>query len=90
MTDPGPLSGQRALSSKAANDRRSPASHRTPPSRSPTRRKEAFDLHPDVLDVDQDGDDADLVVLRASSAGDRSPSAWLIRQGARLTCSGYR
>jgi hypothetical protein len=28
-----------------------------------------LDLHPDVLDVDQDRDGADLVVLRASSAG---------------------
>jgi hypothetical protein len=50
----------------------------------------AADLHPDVLDVDQDRDGADLVVRRASSAGDRSPSAWPVRQGARLTCSGYR
>ena len=40
MTDPGPLSGQRALSFKAANDGRSPASHRASPSRSPNRRKE--------------------------------------------------
>jgi hypothetical protein len=29
----------------------------------------AADLHPDVLDVDQDRDGADLVVLRAFSAG---------------------
>ena len=37
MTDPGLVSGQRALSSKAANDGRSPTSHRTSPSRSPNR-----------------------------------------------------
>jgi len=56
----------------------------------PTWRTWTADLHPDVLDVDQDRDGADLVVLRASSAGDRSPSAWPVRQDARLTCSGYR
>jgi hypothetical protein len=33
-----------------------------------TGARKAADLHPDVLDVDQDRDGADLVVLRASSA----------------------
>ena len=49
MTDPGPLPGQRARSSKAANDDRSPASHRPSPSPSPNRRKEPIGAASSIL-----------------------------------------
>ena len=97
MTGPGPLSGHRALSFKAANGGRSPASHRASPSRGADRRKEAFAMRGNLVAQTAGLRSAELDVLRPvtpaaqrpcqrfGSAGERAQSprrAWLSLQEA--------